>query len=77
MKIKITFKDPDAVSDAIDQAFDLQQKPDGIDDDEWGDIIQSRKESLSLKPWVEWMEYVTIEIDTDAKTCVVVPLETP
>jgi len=73
MKIRITFKDPDAVSDAIDDAFGDLKRPDGVDADEWGDIVESRKENLSLSPWIEWMEYCTVEIDTDAKTAIVVP----
>ena len=72
MKITIHFKDPDAVQDAIDDAFKRLHRPAGLDDDEWDDIKESRRQSLSLKPWIEWMEYCTVEIDTDAQTAVVV-----
>lgn len=73
MKIRILFKDPDAVSEAVDDAFKNLKRPDGVDEDEWEDIVQSRKEGLSLKPWIEYMEYCTVEIDTEAKTAIVVP----
>lgn len=73
MKVTITFKDPDAVSDAIDDAIERMPKPEGLADDEWQEITERRRDALSLKPHILYGEYCTVEIDTDAGTAVVVP----
>lgn len=70
-KLRITLKDPDGVHDAIED-FISKTRPDRLSDDEWYDIKDIRREGLNLKPWVEYQEYVTIEIDLEAKTAVVV-----
>ena len=61
MKIQITFKDPDGVSYSVEQV--AAEK--GL---EVGEI-----EPL-LKTWVEYNEYVTVEIDTDTNTAIVIPV---
>jgi predicted nucleotidyltransferase len=72
MKIRITFKDPDAVYDAVEDAVKAT-RPAGLSDSEWEEIKENRIQELTLRPFVEWMEYCTVEIDTDAKTAVVIP----
>lgn len=72
MKIRITFKDPDAVYEAVEEAIN-RSRPDGLSDDEWEDVKQIRREGLRLSPFIEYEEYCTVEIDTEAKTAVVVP----
>ena len=57
MKIRITLKDPDGVWDSL---VDAGINPNGLDDNpEIGGPIRK---------YVEFMEYVTIEIDTDTNT---------
>lgn len=72
MKIRVHFKDPDGVADALADAVE-KTKPEGLSESEWDDIALERREGISLKPWVEYNEYLTVEIDTEAKTAVVIP----
>jgi hypothetical protein len=74
MKIRVTMKRPDALIEGIDdavKALDLS----GLADDEAEAVRDLRKEKardLALR-WFEHGEYLTVEIDTEAETCVVVP----
>lgn len=72
MKIRITFKDPDAVTDAVENAIKAT-RPDGLTDEEWTLVSEQRFGGLSLAPFIEFHEYCTVEIDTDARTATVVP----
>lgn len=58
MKFKITMKDTGAVDDAVE------------------DFDEDTQEELKeiIKKWFRWSEYLTVEIDTVAGTCVVVPV---
>lgn len=74
MIIRIVMKSPDAVSYAVEAAVheELQSsvgKP--VDADEIRETISSTLSSIER--WVKYGEYVTIEIDTDQGTAVVVP----
>lgn len=60
MKIKLTFKTPDAVYDALNDS--------NIDDDVKRDRIYA-----GIGKYVEYGEYLTVEYDTETKTMVVVP----
>lgn len=73
MKIRIQFKDPDAVSDAVDAAID-GSRPEGLSENEWEAVKEERREELTLRPFIEYQEYCTVEIDTEAKTAVVIPV---
>lgn len=75
MKVRITFKDPDAVEDGLDDAFKALPKPDGLTDAEWKDIKDARRQDTSLLPFIQWGEYCTVEIDTEAKTATVVQVK--
>lgn len=74
MKFRVTMKDPDAldepIEDAVKEAPDLASLP----EDEREILQEHRKVSLReiASRWFEYGEYLTVEIDTDAKTCVVV-----
>ena len=59
MKIPVTFKFPDAISEAL-----LQE---GIErgSDEWEDAYEA------IAKFVKYGEYVTIEVDTDDGTAIV------
>lgn len=73
MKVKITFKDPDGVYECVRDAVQ-ESLPDGLDDDERDDLLDSRTEATfeKLGQWLKWKEYVTVEFDTEAGTAVVV-----
>lgn len=74
MKIKITMKDPDGAQDSIDRAIkESVADIEGLNDREREALIEVRSESLDLSRWLRYGEYVTIEIDTDAGTAIVVP----
>jgi hypothetical protein len=74
MKFQISFKDPDGVSDSIQEAIN-NDLPKDLDENEFEELTESRKMLIeeSTKRWIKWGEYVTIEIDTEKNTCVVVP----
>jgi hypothetical protein len=74
MKFRVAFKDPDALIDAIDEATAKGEFP-GLEEEEAQAVQEIRKENvreLCLR-WFEFGEYLTVEIDTEAKTCIVVP----
>lgn len=57
MKFQVSMKCPDALDQAINNATDT---------------IQEEAEIKKLcEKWFKWGEYVTLEINTDAKTCIV------
>lgn len=74
MKIRITFKTPDAVDEAIEEAVG-NTLPVGIPEDEQKAIADLRVEKVKAasRKWFEWGECATVEWDTDANTCTVVP----
>ena len=76
MKIIVSMKDPDTLNDAIEDAV-KNIKIEGVSEEEMDFIRENRiKETQSLcSEWFEWGEYLRVEIDTEAKTCVVIPTE--
>ena len=77
MKFKVTMKDPDTLYDAIGEAVE-QAVSDTIgvgDQDEREALIKVRVDKVKIicNKWFEYGEYLTVEIDTDAETCTVVP----
>lgn len=84
MKFRITMKDPDGVGNGIDNAVadELDDLPledvsrfgnDGI-----AGLRDARRDQLQelLDTWFDFGDFdesMTVEIDTEAKTCVVVP----
>jgi hypothetical protein len=74
MKFKIIMKDPDGVWGCLrDAAIESANAVDGISQEERDALIESRRESLGAlcNKWFEYDEYLTVEIDTEAKTIVV------
>ena len=80
MKLQITFKDPDALYNCIKQQV-VDNLPDA--DREEYDKMNSREQNMFImdrveeaqeaaREWFRWGEYVTLEIDTVERTCVVV-----
>lgn len=75
MKITITFKDPDAVYDAVQQAVHATM-PEGIKAHETEMLAEFRHKDISdeLKHWIRYGEYLTVEFDLETKTAKVLEL---
>jgi hypothetical protein len=75
MKIRVTMKDPDTLHDSIKEAVADSLKDLGLSTVELRAVAETRHESISTiaRKWFEYGEYLTVEIDTEAQTCVVVP----
>lgn len=73
MIFQVTLKDPDALYDAIDGAVDVELASLGLDEEEQQAIRDIRREKISdvAHKWFEYGEYLTVEIDTENKTCIV------
>jgi hypothetical protein len=78
MKFTVQMKDPDTLYDAIKDAVkeNLSSIP-GLDSDEREKLQEIREESVReiASKWFKYGEYLRVEIDTDAKTCMVLPVE--
>lgn len=75
MKFRVTMKDPDTLHDAIEEA--VKETLEDMPADEKAVLKECRIEKAQkiCGHWFEYGEYLTVEIDTDAKTCVVVSKE--
>lgn len=75
MKFRVTMKDPDTLHDAIREAVGAGSDLAGLPLDERRALVEIRvgKVNELCGEWFEYSEYITVEIDTDAKTCIVVP----
>jgi len=74
MKIKVTMNDPDTLSDAIRYAVENSVRKMGIDgDEERLAVTVARRTKIAhiASQWFDEGEYLTVEIDTEAQTCVV------
>ena len=78
MKFRITMKDPDSQYDAVQEAAEEVVRSDpgfaSLLKEEREMVIEARKTTLAkfADQWMEYGEYVTLEFDTEANTCVVV-----
>jgi len=75
MIIRITLKDPDGVYESIQAAAEESLRAvEGLEEEESDSLIEARHERIaeSLKPWIEFGEYVRLEIDTEKKTATVI-----
>lgn len=71
MKIRVTMKDPDTLIDAIHEAVVRDGNYAGLEDhDEVKDVQERRKQRYHALAgtWFKYGEYLTVEIDTNAKT---------
>jgi hypothetical protein len=77
MKFRVHMKDPDTLGDAIDDAVKDDVAALNLPPDESEQLVECRSEKASklCSKWFEYGEYLTVEIDTDAGTCVVVPVK--
>jgi hypothetical protein len=77
MIIRVHIQDPDAFSQAIDEAIEQSFADTELDSDEKDALLDLRREKAekALEKWVEYVEYVTLEFDTVALTAKVVEKE--
>jgi hypothetical protein len=74
VKLKVCMKDPDTLHDAVEGAVrDEVAKIPGLDDEEREAVAEARSESVRklCGTWFGYGEYLTVEVDTEAKTCTV------
>lgn len=76
MKVKITFKDPDALLDCIQESVD-EIFIDDILEEELENIRELRKKKISeiCGKWFEYGEYLKVEVDTEEQTCKVLEVD--
>ena len=75
MKFRVTMKDPDSLSDAIDDAIKEELKSvSGLSNEEREYLFDGRHDAVykDAGQWFKYGEYLTVEIDTDAGTAIVV-----
>lgn len=77
MKITLRLKDPDGISESLGQCVensfsDLDGK---ISQEEKDALLELRFDRVAeaIRGWVQYGEYVTIEIDTEENTAKVIP----
>ena len=68
MKIRVTFKTPDVVDEACDEALANYRPTEELDMYQQEEYVKQ----LAVK-FFRHTEYVTLELDTDEQTAVVVP----
>lgn len=70
MKIKLTFKDPDGVYESVQEAVKQSLADLNLEEDEMEPLIETRTEKVKekLKRWIEYGEYLDVEIDLDSMT---------
>lgn len=75
MKIRVTMKDPDVLHDAITDALEADPALAELDEDEREAVTELRHDKISRLAgrWFEYGEYLTVEIDTEAESCTVIP----
>jgi len=76
MQFRVTMKTPDALEEALTEAV-VQS---GISGDSGEDIYCKQVDAIQdttalCRKWFEHGECLTVEIDTEAQTCTVVPVE--
>lgn len=77
MKIQLVFKNPDVIYEAIDEFEEkLRETRDDLTEDEIQQRVEECREEVKevAAKWLEYGEYVNLEIDTIAKTCTVIPV---
>lgn len=75
MKFSVTMKDPDTLHDAITDAVDADVGKLGLSEEEAERVCELRRDKIQevCSQWFEYGEYLTVEIDTDSVTAIVVP----
>lgn len=75
MKFQVTMKDPDTLHDACFNAAVQSLQASGLSKRELELVVEERSRTYQeiAGRWFDCGEYLTVEIDTEAKTCTVVP----
>lgn len=71
MKIRVKFKDPDTMQDAVIDALKQVERPLGVEPFEWEQLKGERAIRITEEITDLWMddgEYLDVEFDTGAKT---------
>lgn len=74
MKFTVTMKDPDGVGASITEAVRAEVNGiAGLSEQEKDDLVETRTDEAhkAIGVWFQYGEYLTVEVDTDAGTCVV------
>lgn len=73
MKFKVTMKDPDVLHEAVFEAVKNDLLPLPISEEERELLVDGRMEKVhqACRQWFSHGEYLTVEIDTEAKTATV------
>ena len=76
MKFTVTMKTPDALDGAIAEATECEVAMLGLSDEDSDEVaaMHSEKAAAVCERWFAGGETLTVEVDTDAGTCVVVPV---
>ncbi len=79
MILRITLRDPDGVWESIDNVIRSAVRADclPLSEDEQEALVESRREQVnqSLGRWLDYGQYLTVEVDTEANTVRVVPVK--
>jgi hypothetical protein len=78
MIIRITLKDPNGIDDSIREAAKQSLVNVGeLEHEEAQYLLEARQKRISesLKPWIEYGEYVRLEIDLETKAAKVITNE--
>lgn len=75
MKFRVQMKNPDALSDAVEREVAESLNLLALSPNEREELVIVRRDEMFEKclKWFRYGEYLTVEIDTDADTCVVIP----
>jgi hypothetical protein len=79
MKIKIIFKDPDALQECVADGVRQKFERGDMSDEEASAVLNLRETHVLelAEKWFQWGEYLKVEIDTEAETCTVIPTNSP
>ena len=77
MKIKITFKDPDALIDCVADGVRENFTIGDLSEEEAEKVLEVRGETVReiCSKWFEYGEYLTVEVDTEKETCEVLEIK--
>lgn len=77
MKIKIQMKDPDVMHDAVADAVWEELRASHMPKDEQDVLYEVRSDKVRAicATWFRYSEYLTVEVDTEAMTCTVLPAD--
>lgn len=75
MRIKVTLKDPGTLRNAIAEALAEATFP-SLNEAEAARVRELRSDQVHrfASRWFRHGEYLTVELDTEAETCLVVPI---